>query len=582
MRQIITFLMLGITSILFSQNKLLIPDTLSGTNINLNLRYGSFEFYPGVQTSTMGANGDILGPTLIFKKNQFVDIKVKNELNDTTTIHWHGMHVSAENDGGPHTTIAPSATWNPSFTVLDKAGTYWYHPHLHEKTNLHVSKGIAGFIIVRDEEEAALTLPRTYGVDDFPLAIQTKTFDANKEIVVPSNADSVVMVNATIDAELEVPAQVVRFRLLNGSSQRVFNVGLNSGKKFYQIASDGGLVSKPIELTRLQLSPGERAEILINFSTSAPGETLYLMSYASEFQNGIYGATYPGMNSMQTLNNYNPNPINGTNFNLMQFKVVSETVNPIKSIPTDLVDVTPLLESNSDVTRNLTLNPVQRGPNMLNGEFLINNVSFDMDVINYTIPLNNTEIWSITNQTPIAHPFHIHDVQFYILDRNGVAPEPSEQGRKDVVIIKAQETVRFITKFEDFADDSVPYMYHCHMLTHEDGGMMGQFAVVTTTDVKDDLAVPEKFELHQNYPNPFNPSTKISYSIPLDANNKYPFVSLKIYNILGSEIATLVGKEQQAGNYQVTFNATELPTAMYIYKLQVGNFVQTKKMMLIK
>lgn len=582
MRQIIILLILGITSLAFSQNQLLIPDTLNTTSVNLNLQYGHFEFYPGFQTSTMGANGNILGPTLIFNKGDFVDIKVKNNLNDTTTIHWHGMHVSAENDGGPHTTIAPGETWNPKFTVMDKAATYWYHPHLHRKTNLHVSKGIAGFIIVRDSEEASLELPRTYGVDDFPLVIQTKTFDENKEIVVPSNSDSVVMVNATIDAELKVPAQVVRFRLLNGSSQRVFNVGLNGNKKFYQIASDGGLLNAPVELTRLQLSPGERAEILVDFSKFSVGDIVYLMSYASEFPNGIYGATYPGMSTTQTLNGYNPNPINGTDFNLMQFKVVNATQNPVTTIPTNLVEVTPIPETESDTTRNLTLNAVQMGPNALNGQFLINNTAFDMNVINYTIPLNNTEIWSIRNQSPIGHPFHIHDVQFYILDRDGVAPAPSEAGRKDVVFVKPQETVRFITKFEDFADDPVPYMYHCHMLTHEDNGMMGQFAVVSVTAVKHESNAPGSFSLSQNYPNPFNPTTTIKYSIPAVGTARELSVHLAVYDVLGRKVATLVNQRQEAGTYSVQFNAANLPSGIYFYRISAGNFTAVKKMQLLK
>ncbi len=586
MRQFILLAILGITSFVFGQNQLLIPDTLSGTNFNLTLQYGTFEFYPGVQTSTMGANGNILGPTLIFNKGDFVNIEVNNQLNDTTTIHWHGMHVSAANDGGPHTTIAPSETWNPSFYVMDKAATYWYHPHLHTKTNLHVSKGIAGFIIVRDNEEAALNLPRKYGVDDFPLVIQTKTFDSNKEIVVPSNADSVVMVNATINAQLEVPAQVVRFRLLNGSSQRVFNVGLNNNRTFYQIASDGGLLSAPVELTRLQLSPGERAEILVDFSSQV-GQTFFLMSYASEFQNGIYGATYPGMNANQVLNDYNPNSINGADFNLMQFTVVPQTANPVTAIPNELVTVSPLLESNADTTRDLTLNAVEMGMNALNGNFLINNVPFDMNVINYTIPLNNTEIWSITNQSPIAHPFHIHDVQFYILDRDGVVPEPSEQGRKDVVLIKPQETVRFITKFEDFADDSVPYMYHCHMLTHEDSGMMGQFSVVSLTGINDGGSdLPKEFSLSQNYPNPFNPTTTIKYSIPSNAG-RFQQASLKnvflaVYDVLGRKVATLVNAKKEPGNYKVNFNAENLPTGIYFYSLKTEGFSSTKKMLLLK
>ena len=135
-----TLLIIAIVNILFGQNAIIVPDALTGNVFNLTLQNGSYSFYDGFETTTMGANGNILGPTLIMNKGDDVDIYVNNQLADTTTIHWHGMHVSAENDGGPHTTIAPGTTWNPQFTVLDKAGTYWYHPHLHQKTNLHVSK----------------------------------------------------------------------------------------------------------------------------------------------------------------------------------------------------------------------------------------------------------------------------------------------------------------------------------------------------------------------------------------------------------------------------------------------------------
>ena len=211
MKEFFLFLLNVLVASVLAQNPVLIPDTLSGTSFELTLQNGTFSFFDDQSTTTMGINGNILGPTLIMNKGDFVDLKVNNQLGETTTIHWHGLHVSAANDGGPHTTITPFETWNPRFTVLDKAGTYWYHPHLHENTNRHVSLGLAGFIIVRDEEEAALDLPRTYGLDDFPLVIQTKDFDTNSQIVVPSNSDDVLMVNATIDPYLEVPAQIVEF-----------------------------------------------------------------------------------------------------------------------------------------------------------------------------------------------------------------------------------------------------------------------------------------------------------------------------------------------------------------------------------
>jgi bilirubin oxidase len=488
-----------------AQNQLLIPDTLSGTSISLNLQNGTHQFFAGQATNTIGANGSILGPTLLLSKGDYVNFSVNNQLADTTTIHWHGLHVSPENDGGPHTYILPNSTWTPSFTIMDKAATYWYHPHLHHKTNEHVSKGLAGMILVRDSTEAQLSLPRNYGIDDIPLVIQTKDFDNNNQIVVHSNSDDNVMVNATINPYIELPAQVIRLRVLNGSSQRAFNLGLSNNQVFYQIASDGGLLSSPYQITRLLLAPGERAELLINLS-GMNGQSIYLKSFASELPNGIYGATNPGMGAGMSLTGYNPNPLNGNDFNILNIDILSPNSNPITTIPSSLATVTPWNSSTASTTRTLTFTPQSMGMNQLNGKFLINNTSFNMGIVNYTIPLDNVEIWEIFNQSGIAHPFHIHDVQFNILSRNGNTPAPSEQGWKDVVLVKPMETVRFITKFEDFANDSVPYMYHCHLLTHEDDGMMGQFIVKnTTTSINDTASKP--FVL---YPNPTNDIIHIS------------------------------------------------------------------------
>jgi len=294
------------------------------------------------------------------------------------------------------------------------------------------------------------------------------------------------------------------------------------------IASDGGLLSEPLELTRLQMAPGERTEILIDFSDMI-GQSFSLMSYASEFPNGIYGATNPGMNSSMVLNGYNPNPLNGNDFNIMSFQVITATDNPVTEIPATLVEVMPIPEANSNITRTLTMTPENMGMNQLNGNFLINNASFDMDVINYSIPEGNTEIWSIRNQSAIAHPFHIHDVQFYILDRNGNTPPPSEQGRKDVILIKTQETIRFIAKFDDFGGDPVPFMYHCHMLIHEDGGMMGQFVVK-----KQGVGISE-FNLNDNvlvYP---NPSNGIIY---LETKNGFALIAMEVVDVYGRSIKT--------------------------------------------
>ena len=512
---IFLFPVLLISSILSAQNPLAIPPALTGITFELNLQNGSRTFFPGSTTTTMGVNGDLLGPTLILNAGEVVTMNVHNNLGEETTIHWHGMHVSAANDGGPHTVIEPGTTWSPQFEVLDKASTYWYHPHLHEKTAEHVTKGIAGFIIVKDAEEAALDLPRTYGLDDFPIVLQSRAFDADKQFIVETAADDLMMVNGTLDAYLDAPAQVVRLRLLNGSTNRTYNLGFNNNITFSQIASDGGLLDASLTMMRLRLSPGERAEVLVNL-TGMEGQSVQLISYASELQSGIYGATNPSVMPIGGINGYASNPLNGSDFNVLQINVGAATADPVTSIPSTLVTNTPYSVADVQATRSLLFQPQQMGPTgMINGPFVINGATFNMDVINLEIPLNNTEIWELTNMTAISHPFHIHDVQFYILDIDGAMPPANMRGRKDVVMVPPMGgTVRFITKFEDFADPDVPYMYHCHMLSHEDDGMMGQFLVTGDVTASEEI-LGTTYPVFELYPNPVSDKTlQLNINLP--------------------------------------------------------------------
>ena len=161
-------------------------------------------------------------------------MNVSNNLPGTlkTTMHWHGLHVPSKYDGGPHQIINNGSTWSPKFKIMNDAGTYWYHPHGANQTDLQVSKGIAGMIIVKDNVEASLTLPRTYGTDDFPLIVQTKSFDVLNQIAISTAYDTVPMVNGTVKPYLDVPAQVIRFRLLNGASDRSFMFGFSNNMAF--------------------------------------------------------------------------------------------------------------------------------------------------------------------------------------------------------------------------------------------------------------------------------------------------------------------------------------------------------------
>ena len=271
-------------------NALRIPDTLSGTTFNLTLKHTFRQLKAGNQTITAGINSDFWGPTLIFNKGETVRMNVMNKLNDSTTIHWHGFHLPAIMDGGPHQVIPPNSLWQPYWTVTNNASTYWYHPHLHESTQEHMTKGLGGFIIVRDAAEAALPIPRSYGVDDIPIVLTSRRYDANNQFVYSDIAyGDYLLTNGTSNAEYTVPKQVIRFRILNAETERGFILGFSDNRTFYVIGNDGGLLNAPVALTRLPVHVGERYEILVNLSNDMQGSSLDLKAYNSGQSLGFPG-----------------------------------------------------------------------------------------------------------------------------------------------------------------------------------------------------------------------------------------------------------------------------------------------------
>ena len=547
-----------------AQNALLIPPTLTGTNFNLTVQSGTQTFYGTTPTPTYGINGVFLAPTIIVNKGDSITLNVTNNLAVKTTIHWHGLHVSAMNDGGPHQEINPSSTWSPSFKVRNNASTFWYHPHGVGQTERQVSRGLAGFFIVKDSAEAALVLPRTYGVDDIPIVIQTKAFDVLQQIAIATNMDTALFVNGTLNPYFNAPAQVIRFRLLNGSSLRTYNFGFSNGQTFYQISTDGGLLDTSLALTRLMLNPGERAEILINFSGMV-SQSIFLKSFGSELPTGIYGADSIGLGA-DTIHEYADNFLNGADFNLLQLNIVAQTTSPITTIANALVPYSPLNTLSAtnyrtlvfDTLRLLPIDP----PNRSEGPFGINYKSFDMDSINEVVHLNTTEIWTLVNKTLIAHPFHIHDVQFNVIEKSGLPPSPSESGWKDVILVMPNDSVKFITKFETFADPITPYMYHCHLLHHEDDGMMGSFLVIdSTASGINEIDFENKISI---YPNPTNDFLNIS---SLDNEN----FSLKIVNTLGERMYSV----NSIANCQLS--VVNWNSGLYFVQINSQNKFCTKK-----
>lgn len=263
----------------------LAPSTVDkdGTRVfDLRMQTGSTEFRAGVATPTWGFNGGHLGPTLRAERGERVKVRVRNTLDEASSVHWHGMHLPAAMDGGPHQSVEAGSTWTPHWKVDQPAATLWHHPHPHGATERHVRKGLAGMFLLDDERSGRLALPKTYGVDDLPVMVQDVTFDGadldhgHNFLANTGFLGERTMVNGTLDPYAEVGDERVRLRLLNASTARIYTFGFDDDRSFSLVGTDGGLLAAPAAMDRIQLSPGERAEVVV---TMRPGERTVLRSY---------------------------------------------------------------------------------------------------------------------------------------------------------------------------------------------------------------------------------------------------------------------------------------------------------------
>ena len=534
-------------------NPLIIPAALNGTAFSLDL-YQTNKRFPTYSTSnptlginpsttlgtapgttTMGYNGALMwGPTLILNQGDTVQINVSNHLDQssstlllstTTTVHWHGFHIPAIMDGGPRQVVAGGSTWSPTFTVKNNAATYWYHPHLHMATQEQLTLGAGGFIIVRDPQEAALALPRTYGVDDIPLAVTTRRFlattnefSANQYVQSDGSTSSTdnygdyVLVNGTMNPQVSLPKQIVRLRILNADIQRGYRFGFSDNRNFYIIGNDQGLLNAPVQVSQVTMMIGERVEILVDLSQDSVGGSIDLKAYNNLGTAGGPGGAMFGFGGSES-NSRTPNgasgPENGgllcnSDFVVLHINIAAATTGAITSVPSTLASNTYWTSSNATTTRTISVT----GGNGSTPGFTFNNLAYSPTLFNYSIPLNAVEKWVIQGGGVFGHSFHMHDTKFNIIARNLLAGGNStqivntvsgatsatnglaasyESGWKDTVYVSKGETVTVIAKFDDFASPANPYMFHCHMLNHEDGGLMGQFVV--TSSATETLAV---------------------------------------------------------------------------------------------
>ena len=496
------FLSFCVSSSYGQYNNLWIPDTISGTTFNLTMKDTFVQYFSGNQTITGGINGAFWGPTLIFHKGDTVHMNVQNNLNDSTTLHWHGMHLPAVMDGGPHQVIPPGTLWQPYWLVTNNASTFWYHPHLHRMTQAQMTSGLGGFIIIRDSTESTLALPRTYGVDDIPLVLTSRRFDTANAFIDTCSYGDYMLTNGVMNAEFSLPKQYVRLRILNGEMERGYNLGFSDNRTFYVIGNDGGLLDSPIAVTRVPLLVGERVEILVNFGSDAIGSSLNLEAFNSGLPFGFPGSEPSSSGTFGSL-------LNNTNFTVLHINIAAATTGAITTRPATLVNNTYWTAADAVLTRSLTVTDGTPGPG--NPPFAFDHTPFDLATINKTVTLNNIEEWTVTNSNVFGHSFHIHDVQFKIISRSSGSVGTYESGWKDTYYLHVNETVSFVAKFADYADATHPFMYHCHITPHEDGGMMGQFVVADASGVPSVGNDPADFKV---YPNPANDKIYISLTDP--------------------------------------------------------------------
>ena len=384
-----------------------------------------------------------------------------------TVVHVHGSKAPPQSDGYPESWFAPGKSAICHYPNRQEAAMLWYHDHALGINRLNVFAGLLGVFLVRDEFEDSLQLPR--GKYEIPLVIYDRVFDLEGQLNYPVSGDpkkpwvpdvfgDAILVNGKLFPYLEVEPRKYRFRVLNGANGRFYHLSLSTGRDFHQIGTDQGLLPAPVQLGLVSLAPGERADLIVDFS----GE---------------------GGNNIVLKNDVFP---------VMQFRVARNGKRDDRALPQSLRPVPRIAEAAAVKTRMLSLvevdDPVQRPMTML-----LNNAHWDMPVTENPV-LDSTEIWEFVNTTDDAHPIHLHLVRFQILDRRSfdigtywstgtlkykgpaVAPEPGEAGWKDTVRADPGMVTRIIVRFEGFTGR---YVWHCHILEHEDNEMMRPFDVVS-------------------------------------------------------------------------------------------------------
>jgi blue copper oxidase len=446
----------------------LIDAAKQGNAVNLKVMSGRHAFVQGKPTRTYGYSAPVLGPVIRMRRGDEIEMTVENALDTVTTVHWHGLLVPGDSDGGPQQLIRPGDRWRPILKIDQPAATLWFHPHPHHDTARQIYMGLTGMIIVDDGTDAQLGLPRTFGIDDLPLILQDRSFDSDGTIeyetdglaIVYGARGDTVVVNGAIAPVAKVSPGLVRLRLLNGANAQNFELRFSDQRTFHVIASDGGFLPAPIAVTQLRISPAERFEVLVDF---ADGEAVALETGPDQ-EMGIFGRLASDGSA-----DYVP---------VMRFEPTA-TKPLVKEMPARLVELSAASAASAVRRRQFFVNSGVCMTRTRAGEHAdmvaltgINGQAFDMERIDVETKLGTSEVWEVVS-LGMAHPFHIHGALFRILSIAGASPPAHLAGLKDVVLV--EDRAELLVAFNHPATRDHPFMYHCHILEHEEAGLMGQY-----------------------------------------------------------------------------------------------------------
>jgi blue copper oxidase len=435
------------------------PTTLSAQAASLTVAAGVARIAEDLSVPAWLFNGLLPGPTIRARRGDHARIRLVNQLQEPTIVHWHGLLVPASADGHPRYAIAPGASFDYEFPVVQRAGTFWYHPHPHHHTGGQIQRGLAGFFIIEDEEEDALGLPS--GSREILLLLQDREGDAAAAFsYAPTVTDlhtgmlrNVPFGNGVRLPTLNVSGARYRFRVLNASQARVYRLALDNGASLSVIGNDGGLLPSAAEVESIYLGVGERIDFLIDFGAFPTGTRLMLKSLPFPLPSSP-GDRYPQGLEMDLLE-------------LVRTEGEGGSEPPLPAILSTVPRLATTTSERSFVFRSTD----QEDMHQINGR------SFDMNRVDEQIVRGRVERWVFHNDSTLPHPVHLHGTHFQVVARIGGRNTvfPYEAGWKDTVLVMPLETVEVLVVFDHYHGI---FPLHCHNLQHEDMGMMLNVEVI--------------------------------------------------------------------------------------------------------